>query len=378
MVPLRALAVAALAAVPGLVHASPQGPPTADPAGSGPGSDTCNNSPTLCSRQYNKVTHMGAHDSSFLRDKSTGNSAAGNQFKNATVALDAGFRLLQTQIHKVDSGLRLCHTSCGILDAGPLDTWLAAVADWVKRNPNDVVTLILVNSDKVPARDLATALQNSGIKDLAYAPASAAATTNWPTLATMIGQGSRVVVFATNTQPSPDFPYILPQFNHIFETPFEVTQLSGFNCSLDRPKAAGQPAQAISNGYMGLANHFKYEAIGSGFLKNVAKSVGIGSNILVPDVDRINTVNSPGGSTDGNLGKHLEQCRSEWGQQPNFVLVDFWDRANPIEAADNLNGLTSTTGRVVVATTSAAPRDRGARAMGVVAACLTAASLWLL
>ncbi|EQL03228.1 PLC-like phosphodiesterase [Ophiocordyceps sinensis CO18] len=297
MVLVRALAVAALAAVTGVVDASPQAPsapapwtaaPSAgaapSPAGaasgaaSGSASGTCNNSPTLCSRQYNQITHMGAHDSSFLRDKSTGNSPAGNQFLNATIALDAGFRLLQTQVHKVDSGVRMCHTSCGILDAGPLDSWLANVADWVRRNPND---------------------------------------------------------------------------------------------------AAGQPVQAIAKGYMGMANHFKYRPIDSSFLKTVAKSVGIGSDILVPDAERINTVNSPDMSADGNLGKHVEQCRSEWGQRPNFVLVDFWDRQAPLEVADRLNGVSGATGRKVVVMTAAASRERGGHVLGVVVACLTAAAMWL-
>ncbi|KAF4506895.1 hypothetical protein G6O67_006931 [Ophiocordyceps sinensis] len=396
MVLVRALAVAALAAVTGVVDASPQAPSAPAPwtaapsAGAAPGaagaasgaasgsaSGTCNNSPTLCSRQYNQITHMGAHDSSFLRDKSTGNSPAGNQFLNATIALDAGFRLLQTQVHKVDSGVRMCHTSCGILDAGPLDSWLANVADWVRRNPNDVITIILANPRSVSARDLGVAFERSGITRFAYKPASAAATANWPTLQTMIGQGSRVVIFTTNTEASPEIPYMLPHFLHIFETPFEVTQLTGFNCSLDRPKAAGQPVQAIAKGYMGMANHFKYRPIDSSFLKTVAKSVGIGSDILVPDAERINTVNSPDMSADGNLGKHVEQCRSEWGQRPNFVLVDFWDRQAPLEVADRLNGVSGATGRKVVVMTAAASRERGGHVLGVVVACLTAAAMWL-
>src|SRR5688572_24880510 len=63
---------------------------------------SCNSSPSLCSLQYNQITHMGAHDSSFLRDESTRNSLAGNQYLNATKALDAGFRLLQGQVHALN------------------------------------------------------------------------------------------------------------------------------------------------------------------------------------------------------------------------------------------------------------------------------------
>jgi hypothetical protein len=39
----------------------------------------CNNSPDLCSKTYGEITHLGAHDSPFLRDSSTSNSVAGDQ-----------------------------------------------------------------------------------------------------------------------------------------------------------------------------------------------------------------------------------------------------------------------------------------------------------
>lgn len=40
----------------------------------------CNNSPDLCSRSYSNITQLGAHDSAFLRDASTGYSSSGNQY----------------------------------------------------------------------------------------------------------------------------------------------------------------------------------------------------------------------------------------------------------------------------------------------------------
>lgn len=40
----------------------------------------CNNSPDLCRRSYSSITHLGAHDSPFLRDASTGYSDSGNQY----------------------------------------------------------------------------------------------------------------------------------------------------------------------------------------------------------------------------------------------------------------------------------------------------------
>jgi hypothetical protein len=46
-----------------------------------PRSETpCNNSPKLCSKSYGEVTHLGAHDSPFVRDASTQFSTAANQY----------------------------------------------------------------------------------------------------------------------------------------------------------------------------------------------------------------------------------------------------------------------------------------------------------
>ena len=105
---LRSVVAGVLAAT-SAVYALPQ---SNSDSGSGSGSSTaCNNFADLCDRNYNNITHMGAHGSSFLRDGNDGLSAAGNQNYNATDALDAGIRLLQAQIHEENNALHLCHTS---------------------------------------------------------------------------------------------------------------------------------------------------------------------------------------------------------------------------------------------------------------------------
>ncbi len=89
----------------------------------------CNNSPSLCSRAYNNITQLGAHDSPFLRNKDTSFSTSGNHYYDTTTQLDAGVRLLSAQVHKNDNGTgadawHLCHSSCDLLDAGTLETFL--------------------------------------------------------------------------------------------------------------------------------------------------------------------------------------------------------------------------------------------------------------
>ena len=349
---LRSAIAGALVAA-ALVNAAPQSRAA--------NSSACNNSPELCSRQYNKITHMGAHGSSFLRDSGSGIGAAGNQYKNATDALDAGLRLLQFQVHKPNTTLELCHTSCELLDAGPLEDWLSSINDWMTANPDEVVTLLMVNSDKAAAPEIGTVFKNSGIANISFTPAASKATSDWPTLQSMIDDKKRIVAFITNMDAASDYPYLIPEFDYVFETAFEVTDLTGFNCTLDRPARADSSKAGISNGWLGLINHFKYQSLGT--------------DIFLPDVSNIEVVNSADTTADGNLGKHLDECKTEWGAVPNFVLVDFFDKGDVIKATDNINEITNATGRTDVAADdeSKGGRSEGNMKTGALIAFLAAA-----
>ena len=298
---------------------------------SGGSSGACNNSPSLCSRAYNNVTYLGGHNAAFLRDESTGNSLAGNQYFNATRALDAGVRLLQSRVYMENGTLTLCHSSCSLLNAGPLEDWLAAIGRWIDGHPREVVTILLVNSADAAVDDYAAAFRGSGLAEHSYAPESFGATGDWPTLEQMIDRDERVVSFVTEITHAETAPFILDQFSHVFETHFEVTELSGFNCTLDRPTNQNDAATALENNFLSLVNHFKYQQL----------TVGI----QLPDVDSIEVVNSPGTGAVGNLGRHLESCQAEWGLRPNFVLVDFFDEGDPMAAVDRLNDISDVEGR---------------------------------
>lgn len=171
----------------------------------------CNNSPALCPRQYDNVTYLGAHDSAFVRDASTGFSTSGNQFYNTTRQLSAGVRLLTAQVQTPSdsSALHLCHSSCSLLDAGPLSNWLSEIKTWMDSNPNDVVTILLVNGAAASASALAEAYTISGMADLAYTPSSPAATETWPTLSSLISKGTRAMNFVATVDDNTAAPYLM-------------------------------------------------------------------------------------------------------------------------------------------------------------------------
>lgn len=105
----------------------------------------CNNYPEFCSRKYSNITQVACHNSPFI----TPNNLAANQQYDVTSQLNDGVRFIQGQIQWPTGGNEphFCHTSCDILDAGPITDWLTQVKNWVAAHPYDVVTILLGNGN---------------------------------------------------------------------------------------------------------------------------------------------------------------------------------------------------------------------------------------
>ena len=303
--------------------------------------NACNNSPDLCTRPYNNITYLGAHNSPFLRNKETSFSTSGNHYYNTTIQLDAGVRLLTGQVHKSnDSGnaaWHLCHSSCDLLDAGTLESWLGEIKSCMDANTNDVVTLILVNSDNAAAADLGGVFSSSGLDKLAYSPPDQSTVPQtWPTLDTLIGNNTRLVSFvASLDEPSADFPYLMDQFTYVFENDFENISPSNYSCNPSRPSAvAGNPSTALESGRMFLQNHFLYET----------QLFGIQS----PNETYANVTNAETGF--GSLGEAVQECTTVYGKPASFVMVDFFNVGPAIASVDRANGVSGAQGRKQLST----------------------------
>lgn len=285
------------------------------------------------------MVHLGAHDSAFVRDASTGFSVSGNQYYNTTVQLSAGVRLVSAQVHESNGEYHLCHSSCDLLDAGILSDWLEEIKKWLDNNPNEVVTVLLVNSDNATPQNLGAHFTTAGITEYAYIPPSTSVPpTAWPTLQELITANKRLMVFVASLDNPASIPtdlaYLMDEFTFMFENPFENVSPDNFTCLPDRPTSVQYNSQAaISSNRMGLINHFLY-------------TVGA-FDIETPDANQINITNAPGNSV-GNLGYALSTCNSQYGKVPTFTLVDFFDEGPAIAAVDALNGVTSPVGRTPV------------------------------
>jgi hypothetical protein len=154
----------------------------------------CNGNAALCTRQYSQISQIGAHDSAAI-----GSTLADNQVLSVTDQLNSGIRFLQGQTHlDLFKVLSFCHTSCYLEYGGPVKNYLASVKSWLDANPDDVVTLLLTNGDRLDPSKFDDAFKAAELDTYAFVPSTnpnPLPIDQWPTLQDMISAGTRLVVF---------------------------------------------------------------------------------------------------------------------------------------------------------------------------------------
>lgn len=198
---------------------------------------------------------------------------------------------VQGQVHLQDGALILCHSECALSNEGLLEDYLKKVVEWLDQNPREVVTILMGNADRVNVNKYKGPLKRSGIRPYLYqAPKKYMLRKDWPTLGEMISNGSRVVFLLDYGANERRVPFVLNEFNHMWETPFSPVD-STFPCTVDRPETWNK-RQAKQRMY--IANH------------NL--NTELFSDILVPDLDNIEKTNSVSGPS--SLGKMAAECKS--------------------------------------------------------------------
>ncbi|GAA5837498.1 hypothetical protein JCM3766R1_006824 [Sporobolomyces carnicolor] len=279
---------------------------------------TCNGYAEFCDRKYSNVSIIGAHNSYGVQ----AGSVAANQNYTVETQLNNGIRLLQVQGHMNNNELHLCHTSCFLLDAGTFTSYLSTVKTWLDANPNEVVTLVLVNSDGIAASVWAESYTASGLGSYAYTPQSVpVAYDDWPTLGSMISAGGRVVSFLAQGADVSTVPYLLDEFTNVWETPYDETDES-FPCTVDRVTGSAE-------GKMYMMNHFLD-----------VNTTLFGQTVPVPDTARLVETHASSGSAP-SLQAQAVECNAEHGYYPTFTLVDYYDVGNGsvFQVAAEMNGV---------------------------------------
>lgn len=205
-----------------------------------------------------------------------------------------------------------CHTSCDVLDAGPITEYLGKVYDWVSTHPYDVVTILLGNGNYSSVETYAPYIEQTGLVQYAYIPSQIPmAIGDWPTLASMILRGKRVIFFMDYQANQTSVPWILDEFSQMWETPFDPTDRS-FPCDVQRPPNQS-PADTANKIYM--TNH------------NLNYDINIlGNSLLVPNIPLLNITNNITGV--GSLGVGAAACVDMWNRPPKFLNVDYYNVGN--------------------------------------------------
>ena len=260
----------------------------------------CNGDPELCGRQYSNITYVAAHNSPF----DIANNLASNQDSGVIAQLNNGIRMLQGQTHVVNDTVYFCHTSCDLLNAGTAEAYFANVTTWLAANPNDVVTILIVNGDYVSVKNFTAPIESSGLSKYAYIPPIIPMNlSDWPTLGELILKNQRAVIFMDFGANQTTVPYILDEFSQMWETPFDPTNQT-FPCAVQRPPGISN-TQAMERMY--LANH------------NLNKPLNVlGDTILVPDTALLNATNAASGY--GSLGVAANNCAGEYSLYASHEL----------------------------------------------------------
>lgn len=153
----------------------------------------CNGHAEFCDLRYPEVIQIGAHDSPFV-----GPLPQHNQNLEVAEQLDMGIRFLQGQTRDKDGQLNMCHTDCLLEDAGSVESFLSTVKTWMDDHPDEVITLLITNSDEFDIDAFDNAFDGSGIKEYAFVPSTSPEfldMESWPTFGELIADGTRLITF---------------------------------------------------------------------------------------------------------------------------------------------------------------------------------------
>lgn len=271
----------------------------------------CNGGASLCSKRYNEITHLVTHDS-----YATSPNLAATQDDTIVDQLNNGVRGIK--LSAVPSladpeVIHLCHTFCGILDAGPITKNLNSIAEWLQANPKEVITIMWNNLYNLDIDKIARAYEASSIMPFLHVHNT---TSEWPTLQELIDSNHRVINFIDAKSDSSRAPWLMDQFVNVFETPYDNTNVDSFNCNIDRISPDMNPKDL-----MYVLNHFLYGVIEVGSFK-----------IEIPYKEKAQITNS-----NSSLSNHIHNCTTVFNKPPTFVEVDFYLIGDAIRVVSDMN-----------------------------------------
>lgn len=257
----------------------------------------CNGHAELCARRFDEVVFPMTHNSYSSKDDGFSLFNA-NQIHPVSTQLAEGIRGLMLDVEMDGDEVIMCHGPCLFGQVAHLDV-LADIADFLAKNPREIVTIIY--QDGAPVAEIAADLAATGLDQLAFTYQGGP----FPTLGEMIDANTRLVVTAESGGPPPAW------FHHVWDvtwdTPYTFHSVDEFSCELNR----GDQANPLF-----LINHW------------------LSTNLDLPSEDGAKQVN-----VYDVLHARAVQCMQETGDLPNFLGVDFYEHGDLFAVVDALNGV---------------------------------------
>ncbi len=285
----------------------------------------CNGVEELCGRRLDRVVLAGSHNAMSAFD-------LGWKIPNQTLAipdqLRRGIRALLIDTHygrlqpdgtvRTDDdgtvtvgtrGLYLCHVLCE-LGASPLGPVLRSIRDFLRRHPNNVLTI--VNEDHITPADFAVAMARSGLKNRVYRGRPGP---TWPTMRRMITRRQQVVVLAENDAGTVPW-YHLAYDGILQETPYSFKTPDLLIDPLNWPSSC-KPNRGGTAGSLFLINHWS-------------------PSTAPPQPDPV--ASAAVNAEDVILGR-VRECQRIRGRLPSIIAADQVTYGGLLAAVDELNGV---------------------------------------
>ncbi|KAF9280247.1 hypothetical protein BGZ88_012301 [Linnemannia elongata] len=315
----------------------------------------CNGYAELCAKTYDQVVYATTHNAYAYTPPG---ALAANQNNDIPTQLKDGIRAFMLDAYNLPSGatndIELCHSYCTLLDAGPLSKVLGQFKTFMDQNPNEVISIFWENAANLTPARFQTVYQAAGMTPYLYT--QTAGSTTWPTLASMISSNKRLLNFVDSGADA-SVPWLMAEYDFIFETPYAITKGSEYPCTIDRPK--GQERG------MYVMNHF------------ISGQVTVGDQTFdVPQSSIVAQTNGP------DLASHANKCTQTFNKVPNFVAVDFYEQGSVLQTVAQLNGVTwngqAPTPAAGTKKSAAAGKIAGASSVAVSLAAAAAAAVFAL
>ncbi|KAF9122777.1 hypothetical protein BGX30_001794 [Mortierella sp. GBA39] len=313
----------------------------------------CNGYADLCAKTYDQVAYATTHNAYAYTPPG---ALAANQDNDIPTQLKDGIRAFMLDAYTPPSGatndIELCHSYCSLLDAGPLSTVLGQFKTFMDQNPNEVITIFWENAGNLTPARFQTVYQAAGMTPYLYTQSTG--NTTWPTLASMIASKKRLLNFVDSGADA-SVPWLMEEYDFIFETPWQITKGSEYPCTIDRPKDQERG--------MYVMNHF------------ISGQMTLGNQTI--DIPQSSIAAQTNGA---DLASHANKCTQTFNKIPNFVAVDFYEQGAILQTVAQLNGVTwnGQAATPAAGTKSSAAAGTIAGASSVVASLAAAAAVFAL